>query len=118
MRIVRLAALALAAVGSAAWAGEQDFTLLNNTGYTIAELYVSPSKSDDWEEDVLGRDVLAEAERTAVRFSRREDACLWDLKVVYADDTESQWQGVNLCEVSVVALRYDRRTGETWADFD
>ena len=118
MKIWKAALLLAAGVGSAAWAGEQDFVLLNNTGETIEELYVAPSSSDEWEEDVLGRDVLAEGERTRIEFPRRENACLWDLKVTYDDDTSSEWQGINLCETSVVALSYDRRTGKTWADFD
>lgn len=35
-----------------------DFTLHNNTGYQIEEVYVSPTDTDDWEEDVLGEEVL------------------------------------------------------------
>ena len=36
--------------------GQQDFKLVNKTGYTIAELYVSPSKINNWQDDVLGKD--------------------------------------------------------------
>jgi hypothetical protein len=32
--------------------------IVNNTGYTIYELYVSPSESDEWGEDILGETVL------------------------------------------------------------
>jgi hypothetical protein len=114
--------LALAAILSAAFAavpalaGTQDFTILNNTGYPIEEVYVSASSKDDWEEDVLGRDILGEDERTKIRFDRDEDACLWDLKVVYDDGESSEWQGINLCKVSVVSLSYDRKSGRTWAE--
>jgi hypothetical protein len=34
---------------------KQDFKLLNKTGYELKALYVSPSKSDDWGEDILGQ---------------------------------------------------------------
>ena len=116
MKKVALAALAAAAWIAPAHAGTQDFTILNNTGYPIERVYVSASAQDDWEEDVLGRDILPEGERTKIRFSSDEDACLWDLKVVYADEESSEWQGINLCEVSIVALSYDRKTGRTWAE--
>ena len=54
--LVAAAALALLAVP--AWsAGDQDFELVNRTGYTIEQVYVSPIKAKDWQEDVLGRGV-------------------------------------------------------------
>lgn len=97
-------------------AGDQDFVLINGTGYVISEVYVSPVKAGDWEEDVLGRDVLGVDDRTEIRFSRDTDACRWDLKVVYEDDGSSaEWGNLNLCEISAVTLRYSRKTGETSA---
>ncbi|MDX2142380.1 MAG: hypothetical protein SFV19_03405 [Rhodospirillaceae bacterium] len=105
----------------ASWSGpsiaaaRQNFMLINATGYTISEVYVSPSKTADWEEDVLGLDVLADGERTEIRFSRSENSCLWDLKVAYDDGESAEWVAIDLCEVSVVAITYDDRTGETSA---
>lgn len=32
---------------------KHDFKLMNKTGYELKELYVSPSKSSDWQDDVL-----------------------------------------------------------------
>ena len=116
MKKLVLAAFAAAALATPAAAGTQDFTVLNNTGYPIEEVYVSASAKDEWEEDVLGRDTLPEGERTKIRFSSDEEACLWDLKVVYSDEETAEWQGINLCEVSVVALSYDRKSGRTWAE--
>ena len=48
MRMTALALLpALLAPAAAGAQGRQDFVLLNNTRYTITEVYVSPSKTDD-----------------------------------------------------------------------
>ena len=116
MKRLFAAALLAGLVNAPAAAGTQDFTILNNTGYPIERVYVSASAKDDWEEDVLGRDTLPAGERTKIRFSRDEDSCLWDLKVVYEDEESAEWQGINLCKVSVVALSYDRKTGETSAE--
>ena len=46
-----------AAVASAA-----TIMIKNNTGVTIEELYLSDSGTEDWEEDVLGNDVLDHGE--------------------------------------------------------
>ena len=56
--LAALAVILSLAVPAAALAADQDFTLVNRTGYTIEQVYVSPIKARDWEEDVLGRDVL------------------------------------------------------------
>ena len=114
---VAAVAAALALAGPAL-AGDQDFTLVNATGHTVNEVYVSPSSADDWEEDVLGQDVLANGGRTEIRFDRDVDACLWDLRVVYSDGEAAEWAGFNLCEISVIAIEYDDRTGETSAQYE
>src|SRR5687767_10265148 len=59
----------LAAGAGSMSAGDLDFTLVNDTGLTINEFYVSPSNNDEWGEDVLGRDVLAHGERLDITFS-------------------------------------------------
>jgi hypothetical protein len=106
----------LAVAGTPALAGDQDFALINATGYEISELYVAPSKSSDWQEDVLGQDVLGDGQKANVTFSKTADTCQWDLKVVYSDDnTSAEWIGVNLCELSVVTIEYNADSGETSA---
>jgi hypothetical protein len=122
-RALAVAGFGLLALGSAtAWnapaalAGQQDFTLINNTGYELKELYVAPSKSEDWQEDVLGRDTLGDGEQTNITFARDEGTCNWDLKVVYTDDNSSvEWHSVNLCDISTVTIKYNASTGETTA---
>ena len=32
--------------------------IVNNTGYTIYKIYVSPAENDNWGEDILGDDIL------------------------------------------------------------
>lgn len=112
------AALAVGLFASSATAGDQDFTLINQTGYVIKEVYVSAAAADDWEEDVLGVDVLGNGVRTKISFPRDANACMWDLKVVYEDDETAEWNGFNLCEVSVIAIKYNRGTGETSAEYE
>lgn len=98
--------------------GKQNFTLKNKTGYTISEVYVSPTKSSSWEEDILGRDTLADADRVDIEFHRAAKACKWDVKVVYDDGEEAEWEGFDLCEVSTISIFYDRKKGTTWAEYE
>lgn len=114
-----LGALVLGALAlPAAQAGQQDFILHNKTGYTIAEVYVSPVHTDNWEEDILGRDVLPADEAVEIQFSRREDSCNWDLRVVYDDGEDAEWENFDLCKVSSIEIFYDRRADRTWAEYE
>ncbi len=105
--------------GARAAEARQDFVLVNKTGYTISEVYVSPTKSDDWEEDVLGRDTLDDGEAWEIRFHRAAKTCKWDLKVVYEDDdSEAVWPAIDLCAVGRITIHYNRKTDTTSADFE
>lgn len=112
------AALLTAGAASPALAGEQDFVLVNNTGYAINEVYVSPSRVEVWQEDVLGDYMLLDGGRTPIRFHRAEEDCLWDVKVVYEDGETVVWPAFNLCEISVISISYDETSGETVADYE
>ena len=114
--IAALLAASMLAPAAAGAQGKQDFTLHNKTGYVISEVYVSAHSTNDWEEDILGRDVLGNGERVEISFPRGEKACMHDLKVVYDDGEEAEWEGFDLCSVSTIGLRYNRKTGDTWAD--
>lgn len=100
----------------AAMAGDQDFTVLNKTGIEIHELYVTPHDSNDWEDDILGEDTLANGAEVDIKFSRKEKVKLWDLKVVDADGSEVTWENLDLLEISKVTLHYKK--GKAWADVE
>jgi hypothetical protein len=95
-------ALLVAAMSTAAFAAQQDFTITNHTGHTIVTLNVSPNNDDHWGPDILGRDVLNNGEQTAIRFDRNEEQCSWDIKVTYDDGTDNDLRAVNLCETTEV----------------
>jgi hypothetical protein len=110
-----LAALSLLLASNAlAFQGKQDFTLHNKTGVEIHELYVSPHSADDWQEDVLGRDTLPSGESVSIKFSPREKAKLWDVKVVDGEGNSIEWESLNLLEISEVTLYY--KNGKAWAE--
>ncbi|HEV3471121.1 MAG TPA: hypothetical protein VG148_17490 [Pyrinomonadaceae bacterium] len=91
---------------AAAAQGAQDFTLVNSTGVEIHALYISPHETDDWEEDVLGRDTLPSGESVEIKFSRAEKAALWDLRVEDKEGNAIVWENLNLLEISKVTLYY------------
>jgi len=109
MRIAAIAFLLLATAASTPIVAKQsklDFTLMNRTGVTINEVYVSPDDVDDWEEDVLGRDILKHNESVDIKFSRSEKSCDWDLKIKDSDGDEIEWDSLDLCAANHITLLY------------
>lgn len=92
------------AVGQSADATNQNFSIRNNTGQTINELYVSAVSSDNWEEDILGRDVLANGESAQISFERSETECNWDMRVVFENGQSLEERGVNLCQTAEIEV--------------
>lgn len=97
-------------------AGKQDFILHNQTGVEIHSLYVSPHSTDDWEEDILGKDTLPSGESLKITFEDRDKHVHWDLKVTDKDGNSLEWYDLNLIEINEVTLHWDAKAGKGWAD--
>jgi hypothetical protein len=104
-RFVPACLLALAAVFATPASAQQnpDFWLVNNSGRTIAEAYVSSSSVNNWGADVLGQNVLASGMRFAIR-PPRDGTCIFDIRVVYSDGTAEERRRVNTCTISDVVF--------------
>ena len=94
-----------------------DFTLVNDTGYTIDKVFVSPSKLEEWGEDVMGPDdQVPDGKSVKIHFSRaHEKDTKWDLKIVFTDNEYRYWTNLDLSTISEVTIHYknDHATA-TW----
>jgi hypothetical protein len=88
-------------------AGDQDFQLINKTGVEIHNLHVSPSDKEDWGSDILGKDTLGDGESAEIKFSTKEDADKWDLRVADKDGNSIEWSDLDLLKISKVTLHYN-----------
>jgi hypothetical protein len=112
-------ALAAATGASPAQEAKQDFKLVNKTGYELKELYVSPSKASDWQDDVLGQATLSDSGSVDIKFHRADKTCKWDLKVVYTVDSSSAvWSDIDLCSIEKITIKYNKEADQTTASFD
>ena len=101
-----VAALALAVLSTAApaFADPRDFDLINRTGSTISEVYVSAANQMDWGEDVLGSNILKTGQKLTIKFDRfTAGDCIYDVKVVLDSGDERSGQ-FNLCQTSTVTV--------------
>lgn len=103
---ILMAALPLLTIvlGTAVYAGAQDFKAVNQTGKPIHHIYVSEASKSSWEEDVLGDDVLAPGASVNVNFDNHTE-CKWDFKAVDANGKEYFLYGADLCTLEIINIR-------------
>ncbi|WP_417232140.1 hypothetical protein [Brevundimonas sp.] len=97
-----LAALAMTAIlAPAAMAQTEsvDFTLSNKTRHTMITLYLSVPSTNNWEEDILGNDVLEAGESMNVSIDDGLEACVYDIRADFDDGDSVQVRRVNFCEL-------------------
>jgi len=112
LRTSFLLALLLCLVVSAKAALDLDFTLVNKTGYDIKEVYVGPTSSDDWGDNVL-KDILKDGQGLELKFHPKATAEKWDIKVVYTDGETAWWKGYKLTEITKINLFWSKADGST-----
>lgn len=111
-----VAGLLCAAGVTNSYAGDQDFVLVNATGVDINNLYISPSNQDQWGDDVLGDQQLADGENATVKFEHAADECVWDFMVKDEEGTGVQWTDIDLCKYGNITLHSG--DGKVWATFE
>jgi len=91
-----------------------NFTLVNATGYDIKELYLSPTTTKSWEENMItGGEALTNGASTPINFAGyKADVATWDLKAVDATGAEHVYEGLKLTEITKMTLNAENATIE------
>jgi hypothetical protein len=105
--------LSLLCVANSFAEGKQDFTLHNATGKVIKEVYVGPTSSEEWGDDVMGKEVVGDGESAHITFHPKATANNWDLKIVFDDDKWTVWTNFDLSTISDITISY--KDGKPWA---
>jgi uncharacterized protein YjbI with pentapeptide repeats len=84
-----------------------DFRLINLTGAPLTGVYLSPSASSGWEENILAGSDLKSGNTLKIRFNPNETAVMWDLRIEGADAQYAEWKNLNLGDTSQITLRLE-----------
>jgi len=93
--------------------GELDFTLNNKTGKVLDEVYIGPTTSEEWGDDVMGKDVVGEGESVLIKFHPNATVKHWDLKIVFEDGTSTVWTNFDLTTIENITISF--KDGKPWA---
>ena len=106
LKVLFLTALFVMSLCSVAFAGAQDFVLVNNTGFPIYKLNVSAASTNSWEEDILGSDILPNGQGIRVNFGAGKQQ-YWDIQAIFEDGSGLAWYNIDLLSVAKVTLNND-----------
>lgn len=110
---VVLAALMVLVFACSATAAGKNLTIINQTGVDIYQLYISPSDSEDWEEDLLEGEVFENGTELVIEFEDIGEG-LWDLLIMDKAGNSLEWHQLDLGVISRLTLYFD---GErAWAE--
>jgi len=87
-------------LAQSAVAEDRRVRVINETSVTMVRLYGSNVGTDDWEEDILGSDVLEPYSSMMVNFDDGTGYCMFDLKAVFSDGDVVIRRRLNVCETS------------------
>lgn len=109
--VVALSALS----GSPSFAAdERNVTIVNGTGYGIKFLGFNNPGDNDWSDNEISS-VLEDGGNVYVKFNEADQGCKWNIRISWAmaGYPDVLWRNINLCELEVLTLKYDRASDTT-----
>jgi hypothetical protein len=104
MSVAALAAVCLVAAPLTALGADVKFDLVNNSTRAITNFFTSPVDTTNWEEDVLGEDVIASGATDEIAVSTDGDQCSYDMRFVMEDKTELIAKAIDVCTLTSYTL--------------
>ena len=92
-------AFAALSISSAA-ALDRRVQINNNTGYDIVQFYASNKGTNDWQEDILGSDILPAGHSLIINIDDGTGYCKFDFLAVFEDDDQVVSPNNNVCELT------------------
>ncbi|MFP4365189.1 MAG: hypothetical protein ACLFR1_15105 [Spirochaetia bacterium] len=78
-------------------------TVINDTGYDIYYLYISPEEDESWGEDILGSNTILEnGNRVSINLS--SETCNYDIYAIDEDSDDYYIRSINLCDEHSIRL--------------
>ena len=95
-----LAAAAVLATTSLASALDRRVQIYNDTSFVITEFYASNTGTQDWQEDILGSDVLASGSSVMINIDDGSGYCKYDFLAMFDDGDQAVKADNNICELA------------------
>ena len=116
MALVLVCLMVLSVPGSV-FAAQQDFLLINRSGYNIMGFWVAPYNSDSWEENLLEGDVLRQGEKIEIIFDRSDTNRWWNFRIKDSSGKEWVWEKEDYDLTKISEITYLYRGGRGFLEY-
>ena len=101
-RFLLLSAIAVTALAgtNTALAADRNVKIINKTKTALFGFYASRTSTSDWEEDILGDDVIMPGGSMTINIDDGSGACKFDFKGEFEDGDEVVKNNVDVCRIS------------------
>ncbi len=83
----------------------QDFSMTNNTGMILVDVFISPTGASNWGPDVIPKDLILDGETFNFHFTDvNPEHCAWDIMFTADDGVKYYMNGVDLCSITTITL--------------
>lgn len=105
-RFLLLSAIAVTALAGThtALAADRQVKIVNKTKTPLYGFYASRTSTNDWEEDILGDDVIMPGASLTINIDDGSGACKFDFKGEFEDGDEVVKTNVDVCKISVFSF--------------
>lgn len=100
MRTIVISAAIALGISFAAQAANRHVDVKNDTGESLTEFYASVTQTNEWEEDILGDQVIETGETFDINIDDGSGSCLYDFKAVFEGGDVLVRKNINVCEVA------------------
>ncbi len=104
LKIALSAFILTVGASNSALAYDRHVTLINESSNGIVEFYGSNTGTSDWQEDILGVDILASGEEVNIDFNDDTGYCKFDFKAVFDDGSEAIKEAFNVCDEATITV--------------
>ena len=84
---------------------DRHVVVVNNSSYIMTKFYASNKSMRNWEEDILGTDVLPPGYRVRINVDDGSGYCIYDFKAVFSNGKKLEKFDVNVCITSIWTIR-------------
>ncbi|TFL19776.1 hypothetical protein [Jannaschia formosa] len=98
MKYANVAVLTAALIALPMVAAAAAFDLVNESGFTITEVYAGPSNESRWGDNILSGQIRS-GEEMVVTLDTDGYGCLWDVMYVFSDGDRLEEYDVDICEI-------------------
>jgi len=84
------------------------FDVVNNTGVTLVDVYVTPAETENWGQDILPNNLFEDGSTITVNIpAEYGTTCMFDMKITDGNGGHITFTGIDACKLVTLQINGD-----------